>query len=99
MLKNTNATLKELLPADAWDDDEGRNFKEKVDFNRFTLEIKVSDGRLEVVLNGSESFVYDDISIKKWGVFENYFKAGNYFQSKNPDSFAKVKIYSLEVSH
>lgn len=99
VLKNTNATLKELLPADAWDDDEGRNFKEKVDFNKFTLEIKVSDGRLEVILNGSESFVYDDISIKKWGVFENYFKAGNYFQSKNPDSFAKVKIYSLEVSH
>jgi hypothetical protein len=25
----------------------------KVDFNRFTLEIKVSDGRLEVILNGS----------------------------------------------
>lgn len=99
VLKDKNASLKDILPADAWGDDEGRNFKEKVDFDKFTLEVKVSDGRLEVILNGGESFVYDDISIKKWGVFENYFKAGNYFQSKNPDSFAKVKIYSLKASH
>ncbi|AWG20676.1 polysaccharide lyase family 7 protein [Flavobacterium faecale] len=99
VLKDKNASLKDILPADAWGDDEGRDFKEKVDFDRFTLEVKVSDGRLEVILNGGESFVYDDISIKKWGVFENYFKAGNYFQSKNPDSFAKVKIYSLKASH
>jgi hypothetical protein len=99
VLKNRNASLKELLPADAWTDDEGRNFKDKVDFDKFTLEVIVSDGRLEVVLNNSESFVYQNINIKKWGVFENYFKAGNYFQSKNPKSFAKVKLYSLEVTH
>lgn len=100
VIKNQNASLKELLPADAWGDDKGNVFKEKVDLNtKFILEIKVSDGRLEVVLNDKESFVYDDISIKKWGVFENYFKAGNYFQSKNPDSYAKVKLYSLQVSH
>lgn len=99
VLRNRNATLKELLLADAWTDDEGKNFKEKVNFDKFTLEIIVSDGRLEVVLNNSESFLYNDINIKKWGVFENYFKAGNYFQSKNPQSFAKVKMYSLEVSH
>ncbi|MEZ7499282.1 polysaccharide lyase family 7 protein [Flavobacterium sp. Arc3] len=99
VLKNRNASLKEMLSADAWADDEGINFKEKVDFNKFTLEIKVSDGRLEVILNNSESLVYNDINIKKWGVFENYFKAGNYFQSKNAGSFAKVKIYSLETSH
>jgi hypothetical protein len=99
VLKNPKASLAELLPADAWIDDEGRNFKEKVDFNRFTLEVKVSDGRLEVILNDGESFVYNDINIKKWGVFENYFKAGNYFQSKNPESFGAVKIYALEVTH
>jgi hypothetical protein len=99
VLKNPKATLAEMLPADAWIDDEGRNFKEKVDFNRFTLQVKVSDGRLEVILNNSESFVYDDINIKKWNVFENYFKAGNYFQSKNPDSYGAVKIYALEVTH
>lgn len=99
VLKNPKATLAEMLPADAWIDDEGKNFKEKVDFNRFTLEVKVSDGRLEVILNNAESFVYDDINIKKWNIFENYFKAGNYFQSKNPDSFGSVKIYALEVTH
>lgn len=100
VLKNSNATLNELLPADAWGDDKGRDFKEKIGLNtKFTIEIKVSEGRLEVILNNSESLVYDDINMKKWGVFENYFKAGNYFQSKSPNSFAKVKIYSLEVSH
>ncbi|WPR72138.1 polysaccharide lyase family 7 protein [Flavobacterium sp. NG2] len=99
VLKDLNAEYKDMLSDHAWGDDEGRNFKEKVDFNKFTLEIKVSDGRLEVVLNGTESFVYDDIHIKKWGVFENYFKAGNYFQSKTPGTFAKVKIYSLEATH
>lgn len=99
VLKNPDATLEELLPADAWIDDKGRNFKEKVNFDKFTIEIKVADGKLEVTLNDSETFVYDNPSIKKWGVFENYFKAGNYFQSKNPNSFAAVKIYALEASH
>ena len=99
VLKNPNASDKEILSVDAWGDDEGTNFKEKVDFDRFTLEIKVSDGKLVVVLNGGESLVYNDISIKKWGIFENYFKAGNYFQSTQPNTFAKVKIYSLETSH
>lgn len=99
VLKNPAASLKELLPADAWVDDDGRVFKEKVDFDRFTLEVKVSDGRLEVILNNGESFVYNDVNIKKWGVFDNYFKAGNYFQSKNPGTSATVKIYALKVSH
>jgi hypothetical protein len=99
VLKDLNAEYKDMLSDHAWGDDEGRNFKEKVDFNKFTLEVKVSDGRMEVILNDNESFVYDDIHMKKWGIFENYFKAGNYFQSKTPGTFAKVKIYSLEVSH
>lgn len=99
VLKDLNASDKEILNVKAWGDDEGVNFKEKVNFNKFTLEVKVSEGKMEVILNGSESLVYNDISIKKWGVFENYFKAGNYFQSKEPNAFAKVKIYSLETSH
>jgi hypothetical protein len=100
VLKDLNAEYKDMLSDHAWGDDEGRNFKEKIDLNtKFTLEIKVSDGRLEVILNNAESFVYDDIHIKKWSIFENYFKAGNYFQSKNENTFAKVKIYQLEVSH
>ena len=99
VLKDANASDTAILDVKAWTDDEGINFKEKVDFNKFTLEVKVSDGRLEVILNGSESLVYTNGNIKKWGIFENYFKAGNYFQSNDPNSFAKVKIYSLEVSH
>ena len=99
VLKNANASEIEMLPANAWTDDEGTNFKEKVNFDKFTLEVKISDGRMEVILNGGETLVYNDINIKKWGIFENYFKAGNYFQSKEPDSFAKVKIYALEAYH
>jgi hypothetical protein len=99
VLKNINASDKEILDVKAWGDDAGIDFKEKVNFDKFTLEVKVSEGKMEVILNGNESLVYNDINIKKWGVFENYFKAGNYFQSKEPNTYAKVKIYSLEASH
>lgn len=99
VLKNVDTSDKDILTTVAWVDDEGTDFKEKVDFNKFTLEIKVSDGRLEVILNGSETLVYNNSSIKKWGVFENYFKAGNYLQSQEPSAFAKVKLYSLQVFH
>ena len=37
--------------------------------------------------------------MRKWGVFENYFKAGNYFQSRDEGSFSKVRFYELEVEH
>jgi hypothetical protein len=49
-------------------------------------------------LNNSESFVYDDIILKN-GMFWNYFKAGNYFQSKNPDSYGGAVKFMLEVTH
>jgi hypothetical protein len=99
VLKELNTSDTEILKVSSWTDDAGINFKEKVDFNKFTLEVKIADGSMEVTLNGKETLVYDDVNIKKWAVFENYFKAGNYFQSKDPDAFAKVKIYALEVSH
>lgn len=99
VLKNLNASDKEMLHTNAWGDDEGIDFKEKVDFDKFTIEIKVSEGRLEVMLNGKESLVYKDVNMKKWGVFENYFKVGNYLQTNSKGSFAKVKSYYLEVSH
>ena len=54
---------------------------------------------LVVVLNKNEFKVYDSVHIRKWGVFENYFKAGNYFQSRDDGSFSKVKLYELDVSH
>jgi hypothetical protein len=99
MLKDPNVSDKDILLTDSWIDDKGFTFKEKVDFDKFTIEILVSDGRMEVILNNKESIVYDSLNIKKWGIFENYFKAGNYFQSHEKNSFARVKYYSLEVIH
>lgn len=99
VLKNPNASDAEILSVKAWGDDKGFNFNEKVDFEKFTLEIKVSKGRLEVILNNNESVVYNSPDLKKWSIFENYFKAGNYLQTNDEGAFAKVKYYSLEASH
>ena len=99
VLKNLKASDKEILYKDAWDNDKGFNFDEYVGKKKFTLEVLVSEGRMEIKLNNKQSVVYDDIHMQKWGVFENYFKAGNYFQSRDKGSYAKVKYYELEVSH
>ena len=99
VLKNIHATDEEILHEDAWGDDEGFNFEQKVGFRKFTLEVKVSEGKMVVILNGNEYKVYEDIHIKRWGIFENYFKAGNYFQSRDEGSFSTVRYYELEVSH
>lgn len=98
-LKNLNASSEEILHEDAWGDDKGFNFEQEVGFKKFTLEVKVSDGEMVIVLNNQEYKVYDDIHIKKWGVFENYFKVGNYLQTRDEDAFAKVRVYDIEVSH
>jgi hypothetical protein len=98
-LKNINATVPEILFEDAWDDDEGFNFEQQVGFRKFILEVKVSEGKIVVVLNKNEYKVYENIHLSKWGVFENYFKAGNYFQSRDEGSFSKVRFYELSVSH
>ena len=98
-LKNINSTIPEILHEDAWGDDEGFNFEQEVGFRKFTLEVKVSKGKMVIVLNDNEYKVYENIHMRKWGVFENYFKAGNYFQSRDEGSFAKVNYYELEVEH
>ena len=99
VLKNINIDAPEIFYEEAWDNDEGFNFSQEVGFRKFILEVKVSEGKLVVVLNKNEFKVYDSVHIRKWGVFENYFKAGNYFQSRDDGSFSKVKFYELEVSH
>ena len=99
VLKNLSATGDELLHEEAWDDDDGYNFPTEVGFGTFTLEVKVSEGKMVVILNKSEYKVYENIHMRKWGVFENYFKAGNYFQSRDEGAFARVKYYELEVKH
>tara|TARA_R110001583_G_scaffold192859_1_gene360009 strand:- start:76 stop:984 length:909 start_codon:yes stop_codon:yes gene_type:complete len=100
VLKYPDVTTEEgLLYEEAWTDDKGFTFEEEVGFRKFTINVTVSDGKMVVSLNNNEFAVYDDRNIKKWGVFENYFKAGNYFQSRDQGSFAKVKFYDLEVKH
>ena len=98
-LKNLSVRSPEILHKDAWTDDKGRNFKEEVGFRNFILEVKVSDGKMVVSLNNSEFFVYENASIKRWDIFENYFKVGNYLQTRDKDAFAKVKLYELSVEH
>ena len=99
VLKNLSTPNEGLLFEEAWGDDDGFNFEQEVGFRKFTLEVKVSAGKMVVVLNNNEFKVYEDIHMRKWGVFENYFKAGNYFQSRDEGAFAKVKYYELEVRH
>lgn len=99
VLKDLNASNTEILHTDAWGDDDGYNFSKYIGFEKFTLEVKVESGRMEVILNDDESVVYDDIHMDKWGVFENYFKAGNYLSTKDAGAFSRVKYYDLEVSH
>lgn len=99
VLKSMSFSDEEILYTDSWTDDEGFNFTEEVGFDKFSLEVLVEEGRMEVILNDSESVVYDDENIEKWGVFENYFKAGNYLQTSEEGAFARIKIYDLEVSH
>ncbi|WP_241479985.1 polysaccharide lyase family 7 protein [Kordia jejudonensis] len=99
VLKNLNATDEELLHEDAWGDDKGFTFKQKVGFKKFRLEVRVSEGKMTIVLNNNEFKTYENVHMRKWGIFENYFKAGNYFQSRDEGAFAKVRYYTLEVSH
>ncbi|MDC1237390.1 polysaccharide lyase family 7 protein [Polaribacter sp.] len=99
ILKNLNASYEEMLHEKAWDNDEGFNFEQKVGFRKFTLEVKVTEGKMVIILNKNEFKVYENIHMRKWGIFENYFKAGNYFQSRDKGAFSKVRFYELEVSH
>ncbi|MBB4079573.1 hypothetical protein GGR28_002198 [Lewinella aquimaris] len=98
-LKNPDATYEELLHTSAWGDDEGYTFPEAVGTEPFTLEIVADGTGMRVSLNDKETHTYSGPDMEKWGVFENYFKAGNYLQAKDSAAFARVKYYELEVSH
>ena len=98
VLKDINVDDVEILRTSAWKD-EAESFDQKVGFEEFTVEIIASNGRLEVILNNDESFVYEDIHMERWGVFENYFKAGNYLNTTDEGAFSRVKFYDLEVWH
>ncbi|MEM9547082.1 MAG: polysaccharide lyase family 7 protein [Bacteroidota bacterium] len=99
VLKNLEVNDLDILRTDAWEDD-ARWLGNRVDFEKFTIEVIVSDGRMEVILNeGEANVVFDDIHMQKWGIFENYFKAGNYLLTTDKDSHATVKYYDLVVTH
>ncbi|WP_405413092.1 polysaccharide lyase family 7 protein [Maribacter sp. Asnod1-A12] len=98
-LKHRDVDALSILHEEAWTDDEGFNFEQEVGFRKFQMEVKVSDGKMVISLNNTEFAVYNDFNMKQWGIFENYFKAGNYFQSRDEGSFAKVSFYELEVTH
>ena len=99
VLKYAGVSDEGILLKEAWGDEEGRTFEEEVGFRKFVIEVKVSDGKMVVSLNKNEFFVYDSQSIKRWGVFENYFKVGNYFQTRDKVAYAKVNLYELSVEH
>lgn len=99
ILKNFDVSPEGILYKEAWKDDKGYTFEEEVGFRKFQIEVEVTNGKIVVVLNKSEYAVYENRSLKRWAVFENYFKAGNYFQSRDEGAFAKVNFYELEVSH
>lgn len=69
-----------------------------VGYEPFDLQIIVTDAKLEIILNNENSLVYEDVSLEKWP-FENYFKAGNYLGSTEPDAFSKLKYFELSVTH
>ena len=98
ILEDQDATLDEILKTSSWID-EKHWFETEVGFEKFELKIIASARELKVILNDQESFEWNDIHTEKWSVFENYFKAGNYLQTREEGAFARVKYYDLEVTH
>jgi len=98
-LKKDKGKYPEILKKSSWGDDDGYNFPVKVGFEKFTLEIIAGHKYMEVILNDTYSKIYKGKDMKAWGVFENYFKAGNYLATKEEGSFAKVKFYDLDIKH
>ena len=69
-----------------------------VGFEAFDFKITASDSKIEVQLNDDDPFVYQDVSLNKWP-YENYFKAGNYLGSTNPQAYSYIKYYNLSIVH
>lgn len=69
-----------------------------VGYEPFDLQIIATEGKLEIILNDDNSFVYEDISLDKWP-FENYFKAGNYLGTIELNASSTIKYYELTVTH
>jgi len=96
-LKDPDASDDEILKRSAWED-EKYTFQTPVGYEPFDLEVVASAGRLEVVLNHGERHVWQTPSLARWP-FEDYFKAGNYLQTRDQGAYASVVFYELEVTH
>ncbi|HGY09771.1 MAG TPA: polysaccharide lyase family 7 protein [Oceanithermus profundus] len=96
-LKDPDAADDEILRRSAWED-EKYTFQTPVGYKPFDLEVVASAGRLEVVLNQGERHVWQTPSLARWP-FEDYFKAGNYLQTRDEGAQATVAYYELEVDH
>lgn len=99
VLKDKDVSDTEMLRTSSWTDDDGYNFPTLVNDEKFTLRVEASFGKLSITLNGNETKSYESEDLERWDVFENYFKAGNYLQTKDEGSFSKVKYYDLKVTH
>jgi len=69
-----------------------------VGFESFEFRITASDAKIEVQLNNDNPYIYEDLSLDKWP-FENYFKAGNYLGSTDPEAYSYIKYYNLNITH
>lgn len=69
-----------------------------VGYDSFDFRITASGTHIEVQLNNNPQVTYQDISLDKWR-YENYFKAGNYLGTTDPQGFCYVKYYNLNVTH
>lgn len=99
VLKDSTVDDVAVLYTNAWTDDEGHYFDEVVNQGTFTVEVVASEGKLTVTLNDNETVTYEGPDMLRWGIFENYFKAGNYLQTTDSGSFSEVKYFNLIVSH
>lgn len=99
VLKSSSITGNEILKMSNWTDDDGFAFNEKVGFKKFTIEIKITNAAMEVVLNNKENKVYSGKNIANYGLFGNYFTFGCNLQSDQLSAFANMKYYSVDVSH
>lgn len=98
-LKDINASYEDMLSTTAWTDDSGTYFSREVGTEKFTLEVVANESGMTITMDDEETLVYDGIHMEKWGVFENYFKAGNYLVTRDEGAYARVKYYELEISH
>lgn len=97
-VNETASTEEELLDESNWTDAPKIFFPSPVGYNKFCIEIIADQNHIEVILNDDSSILLDDESVTKWKAY-NYFKVGNYLQSKEPDAYSKVKLYELKVTH